>query len=48
VDTESLSVVARQWGGDQPTGLAVSPDGRRVVFSDFLDARLEVYDASAR
>jgi YVTN family beta-propeller protein len=48
VDAESLEVVARQWGGDQPTGLAVSPDGERVVFSDFLDARLEAYDVVAR
>jgi YVTN family beta-propeller protein len=48
VDAESLEVVARQWGGDQPTGLAVSPDGARVVFSDFLDARLEAYDILAR
>jgi YVTN family beta-propeller protein len=48
VDAESLEVEARQWGGDQPTGLAVSPDGRRLVFSDFLDARLEAYDIVAR
>jgi YVTN family beta-propeller protein len=48
VDAESLEVVARQWGGDQPTGLAVSPDGARVVFSDFLDARLEAYDLIGR
>jgi YVTN family beta-propeller protein len=48
VDAESLEVAWRQWGGDQPTGLAVSPDGRRAVFSDFLDARLEAYDIAAR
>jgi len=47
VDAESLEVVARQWGGDQPTGLAVSPDGRRAVFSDFLDSMLEAYDIVA-
>jgi hypothetical protein len=43
LDTESLSV--REWweGGNQPTGLDVSPDGRLVVFSDFLDDRLRVY-----
>ncbi len=44
VDAASFRVLARQWGGDQPTGLAVSPDGKRIVFSDFLDMRLEAYD----
>jgi DNA-binding beta-propeller fold protein YncE len=34
------------WGGDQPTGLAVSPDGGSLVFSDFLDHRLEIYRIS--
>ncbi len=43
LDAETLSV--REWweGGNQPTGLDVSPDGRLVVFSDFLDDRLRVY-----
>jgi DNA-binding beta-propeller fold protein YncE len=43
VDAETLSV--REWweGGNQPTGLDVSADGRLVVFSDFLDDRLRVY-----
>ena len=31
------------WGRDQPTGLAVSPDGRYVAFSDFLSSNLELY-----
>ena len=44
VDAVSLEVAYRQWGGNQPTGLAVSPDGRRLVFTDFLDKRVEVYD----
>ncbi len=48
VDAESLEVVARQWGGDQPTGLAVSPDGRRLAFTDFLDARVEAYDIAEK
>jgi hypothetical protein len=30
-------------GGNQPTALAVSNDGTRLVFSDFLDNRLEVF-----
>ena len=48
VDAESLAVVARQWGGNQPTGLAASPDGRRLVFTDFLDRRVEAYDIDSR
>lgn len=47
VDAGSLRVVDRQWGGNQPTGLAVSPDGSRVVFSDFLDDRIEAYRIGA-
>jgi YVTN family beta-propeller protein len=44
IDAESLRILARQWGGDQPTGLAVSSDGARVVFTDFLDRRVEAYE----
>lgn len=43
IDTEDFSVHEAFEGGNQPTGLDVSPDGRRVVFSDFLDYRLRVY-----
>ncbi len=32
-----------QWGGNQPTGLAVSPDGGLVAFSDFLDNKIQLY-----
>jgi DNA-binding beta-propeller fold protein YncE len=31
-------------GGNQPTALDVSDDGTRLVFSDFLDDRLRVYE----
>jgi len=44
IDAANLEVAYRQWGGNQPTGLAVSPDGRRLVFTDFLDRRVEAYD----
>jgi YVTN family beta-propeller protein len=44
LDPETLAVTDWAWGGNQPTGLAISPDGRFVCFSDFLDARLEVYE----
>lgn len=43
IDTETLTIAERHWGGNQPTGLAVSPDGRTVVFTDFLDHRMEIY-----
>ncbi len=43
IDTATLRIAQRRWGGNQPTGLAVSPDGRQVAFSDFLDHRVELY-----
>ncbi len=43
IDTESFEIVDWAWGGNQPTGLALSPDGRLLAFSDFLDDRIEVY-----
>jgi DNA-binding beta-propeller fold protein YncE len=43
LSTEDLSVKERIWGRNQPTGLAVSPDGKLLVFTDFLDENLELY-----
>jgi YVTN family beta-propeller protein len=43
LDPLTLAVVDWAWGGNQPTGLGISPDGRFVCFSDFLDDRLELY-----
>lgn len=43
LDPFTLEVVDWAWGGNQPTGLAISGDGGIVCFSDFLDARLEAY-----
>jgi DNA-binding beta-propeller fold protein YncE len=40
---DDLSVEEKIWGRNQPTGLAVSPGGTTLVFTDFLDANLEVY-----
>jgi len=48
IDARTLTVAERHWGMNQPTGLAVSPDGREVVFSDFLDHRLEVYSRTPK
>ncbi|GHV54311.1 hypothetical protein AGMMS49579_14620 [Spirochaetia bacterium] len=39
----NLSTEEKVWGRNQPTGLAVSPDGGHLVFTDFLDANLEIY-----
>jgi hypothetical protein len=41
--TEDLSLVERVWGRNQPTGLDISPCGRLMVFTDFLDANLQLY-----
>ena len=43
LSAEDLSVQERIWGRNQPTGLAVSPDGKLLAFTDFLDANLELY-----
>jgi len=43
VDADRLKVAYRQWGGNQPTGIALSPDGASLVFTDFLDRRVELY-----
>jgi DNA-binding beta-propeller fold protein YncE len=40
---DDLTLEERVWGRNQPTGLDVSPDGKYLVFTDFLDANLELY-----
>lgn len=40
---DTLEVVQQLWGLNQPTGLAVSPDGRYLVTTDFLDDNLTLY-----
>ena len=47
LSAEDLSLLERIWGRNQPTGLAVSPDGRQLVFTDFLDANIELYRLSS-
>jgi DNA-binding beta-propeller fold protein YncE len=42
-DAESGQMLDAIIGGNQPTALAISPDGKTLVFSDFLDSRLEVF-----
>jgi YVTN family beta-propeller protein len=43
LNANDLTVEERVWGRNQPTGLAVSPNGRYLAFTDFLDANLELY-----
>lgn len=47
-NAETLEVVGWIWGRNQPTGLAVSPDGGLVAFTDFLDDNLELYELTPR
>jgi DNA-binding beta-propeller fold protein YncE len=42
-DTKTGIMLDAIVGGNQPTGLDISPDGRTLVFSDFLDGRLEIF-----
>ena len=43
LNADDLTLIEKIWGRNQPTGLAVSPDGKLLVFTDFLDANLELY-----
>jgi DNA-binding beta-propeller fold protein YncE len=42
IDTASGKVLDAVVGGNQPTGLDVSPDGKTLAFSDFLDDRIQL------
>ena len=48
LNTEDLSTEERIWGRNQPTGLAFSPNGKYLVFTDFLDANLELYEDTSK
>ncbi len=43
VDTKDMSIVKTIEGGNQPTGLDVSPDEKILCFSDFQDEAIELY-----
>jgi sugar lactone lactonase YvrE len=43
LNPRDLTVIEKVWGRNQPTGLAVSPDGKLLAFTDFLDMNLELY-----
>ena len=44
IDTKDMSILHTFTGGNQPTGLALSPDGRHLCFSNFQDENLELYE----
>lgn len=44
IDTTTGKTVDAMVGGNQTTGLDVSPDGKLLAFTDFLDNRLTVVD----
>jgi sugar lactone lactonase YvrE len=43
IDAASGRVLDAIVGGNQTTGLDVSPDGRTLAFSDFLDNKVHLY-----
>jgi YVTN family beta-propeller protein len=43
LSSTDLTVLAKVTGKNQPTGLAVSPDGQYLVFTNFLDADMELF-----
>ncbi len=46
IDTTDMSIVGTIYGGNQPTGLDISPDEKILCFSDFQDAAIEIYRIS--
>ena len=48
LDPLTLETVQELYGRNQPTGLAVSPDGRFVVATDFLDDNITLYEVTPR
>lgn len=44
IDTQTMEVVISFEGGNQPTGLDISPDGKYLCFSNFLDQNIELYE----
>ena len=43
-NTETGKMLDAIVDGNQPTGLDISPDGRFLAFSDFLDGKIEVFE----
>jgi DNA-binding beta-propeller fold protein YncE len=43
IETDSMNILTSWVQGNQPTGLGISPDGRFLATSDFMDRRLNLY-----
>lgn len=48
MDTKTNEVIDYWEAGNQPTGLDISPNGKYLVTSDFLDYRIRVYERRFR
>jgi len=46
IDVKTMQIVQSFEGGNQPTGLDVSPDGKYLCFSNFQDENIELYEIS--
>ncbi len=46
IDTKNMTLLKEIPGGNQPTGLALSPDGTMLCFSNFQDYNIELYKIS--
>ena len=44
IDTQTMQVVISFEGGNQPTGLDISPNGKYLCFSNFQDENIELYE----
>ena len=43
INTQTFQIIDWIWGRNQPTGLDLSPDGKYMAFTNFLDDEVEVY-----
>lgn len=43
-DAENGKILDAIVGGNQPTALDISPDGKILAFSDFLDSKIEIFE----
>ncbi len=44
IDVDTMQIIQSFEGGNQPTGLDVSPDGKYLCFSNFQDQNIELYE----
>lgn len=46
IDTDTFKIISEIEGGNQPTGLDISDDGKLLCFSNFQDENIELYSIS--